>query len=403
MNVSTCPTSSSLITIILASYSKSESLTITNIITLFDVTNYAMALFDLTGEISLYKNRIHIYSSYNYFMNTMTLVQTGINNGDLIYVDSNQSVQRSSNMEFQIPSVISSVPSQKKPVQWEGITLEQVIRHNPDPHCLMTVMLDERNHGNLKKELCHRNLDLFKLLEALDVKDAATVWKQEIQKKNLSVALSFALKCNKEQTMKERLHINPMDAEANYYFGEKIRKNNVDNQYQLMMDHFPESMCRVLMLYINVEVNGRNIQAFVDSGAQSTIMSNTYAEQCGLLHLLDDRFAGVAIGVGTGKILGRIHMVSIKINEHFFPITITVMDRNSGLCDIKVDFLFGLDMLRRHRCHIDLEKNVLVFGLDKNEYMETSFLNEKDLEKCKGGTKGVNNDKENNLLEKIDK
>merc|ERR1712050_388008 len=96
-------------------------------------------------------------------------------------------------------------------------------------------------------------------------------------------------------------------------------------------------------------------------------------------------------------------MVSIKIKGYFFPVTITVMDRNSELSDMKMDFLFGLDMLKRHRCHIDLENNVLVFGLEKNDYMETPFLDEKDLEKSKGGTKGFDGGRENQILKKIDK
>lgn len=33
------------------------------------------------------------------------------------------------------------------------------------------------------------------------------------------------------------------------------------------------------------------------------------AERLGVMHLLDKRFAGVAKGVGSGKILGRIHQV----------------------------------------------------------------------------------------------
>ena len=108
------------------------------------------------------------------------------------------------------------------------------------------------------------------------------------------------------------------------------------------------------MLYIDAEVNGHKIQgefsshcnnfhafflpqakilftntynqAFVDSGAQSTIMSSLSAERCGLLHLLDTRFEGVAVGVGTGKILGRVHVVPIQVGGHFFPCSITIMD-----------------------------------------------------------------------------
>jgi len=61
------------------------------------------------------------------------------------------------------------------------------------------------------------------------------------------------------------------------------------------------------MLYINASVNKVPIQAFVDSGAQSTIMSQSLAERCGLMRLVDKRSAGTAIGVGSCKILGKIH------------------------------------------------------------------------------------------------
>jgi DNA damage-inducible protein 1 len=101
------------------------------------------------------------------------------------------------------------------------------------------------------------------------------------------------------------------------------------------------------MLYVNLEINRQNVKAFVDSGAQMTIISQVAmlcvhrrqraktpcccflraaalvcrvfiankalralqatAERLGLMHLMDKRFGGIAKGVGSGKILGRIH------------------------------------------------------------------------------------------------
>lgn len=88
----------------------------------------------------------------------------------------------------------------------------------------------------------------------------------------------------------------------------------------------PESFIKVTMLYVNLKINNHPIKAFIDSGAQSTIMSKDCAEKCGLTRLIDTRFAGVAQGVGTCKILGKIHKVSLSIGNEHLLCSLTIIE-----------------------------------------------------------------------------
>ena len=61
---------------------------------------------------------------------------------------------------------------------------------------------------------------------------------------------------------------------------EAIKNENINNNRNLAMENIPESFIAVCMLYVRITINDTPIMAFVDSGAQSTIMSIKCAEKC---------------------------------------------------------------------------------------------------------------------------
>eukprot|EP00892_Ulva_mutabilis_P007746 jgi/Ulvmu1/5343/UM022_0137.1 len=150
---------------------------------------------------------------------------------------------------------------------------------------------------------------------------------------------------------------DPLDPEFQMKMYEAIQQKNVMENFEHAMEHSPEVFGQVDMLYVDMVVNGEPVKAFIDSGAQSTIMSVGCAEKCRIMRLVDKRFAGVAIGVGSAKIVGRIHSCALKVGDSYISSSITVLDQRTG-----PQFLFGLDNLKRHQCAIDLAAGELRIG-----------------------------------------
>ncbi|KAG2678317.1 hypothetical protein I3843_12G140500 [Carya illinoinensis] len=219
-----------------------------------------------------------------------------------------------------------------------------------------------RSDSNIMAQLFQSDPELAQVVLGNDLNRLQEILRERHQQRS---------KLRSQQEEELALHYaDPFDVEAQKKIEAAIRQKGIDENWQAALEHNPEAFARVVMLYVDMEVNGVPLKAFVDSGAQSTIISKSCAERCGLLRLLDQRYKGIAHGVGQSEILGRIHVAPIKIGNIFYPCSFTVLDAPN------MEFLFGLDMLRKHQCIIDLKENLLRVGGGE---VSVPFLQEKDI------------------------
>jgi len=104
----------------------------------------------------------------------------------------------------------------------------------------------------------------------------------------------------------------------------------------------------------------------VDSGASSSAITQGYVELLGLQHKLNRDIVGNVGGVGSANIVGVVENVLCMIGHVEFLLYFLVLDSRMPSC------ILGLDQMRRFKCIIDLEKDVLKFGGSAG--LEVSFL-----------------------------
>lgn len=252
------------------------------------------------------------------------------------------------------------IPNQSRPQSARNHPPAQQQQHGAadrdSPEFIRDMFLADPHQLSLLKE---RNPELADALLSGDLQAFAAVLQRQRQER-----------ADRDMQRIRTMNADPFDLEAQKQIAEEIRMTNVNQNMEIAMEYSPESFGKVVMLYINCKLNGHPVKAFVDSGAQMTFMSSACAERCSIMRLLDHRWAGIAKGVGTQKIVGRVHVAQIQIENDFLPSSFSVME------DQPMDLVLGLDMLKRHQCCIDLKNNVLRIGTTGTE---TPFLAESEL------------------------
>ncbi|KAL7130716.1 hypothetical protein ABFS83_13G152300 [Erythranthe nasuta] len=298
------------------------------------------ALLEVETRVPLQQQQL-LYNGSE-MRNSDKLSALGVGDGDLVMMISNASSSRSR----------------------AGAPANQAVGFNPDGSAVNPSAFQQqlRNDSNMMAQLFQSDPELAQAILGNDLNKLQDLLRARNRQRS-------ELKRQQEEEM-ALLYADPFDVEAQKKIEAAIRQKGIDENWAAALEYNPEAFARVVMLYVDMEVNGIPLKAFVDSGAQSTIISKTCAERLGLLRLLDTRYKGIAHGVGQSEILGRIHVAPIKIGSIFYPCSFVVLDSPN------MEFLFGLDMLRKHQCSIDLKDNVLRVGGGE---VAVPFLSEKDI------------------------
>jgi hypothetical protein len=82
-------------------------------------------------------------------------------------------------------------------------------------------------------------------------------------------------------------------------------------------------------------------------------MSQLCAKRCRINDLVDSRYSGQAVGMGSSDILGRINGLSMRVGPVSYQNQVCILRES------RVDLILGLDFLRRFKCEINLDEKLL--------------------------------------------
>jgi DNA damage-inducible protein 1 len=320
-----------------------------------------MGLIEIEGQIAAEKQIIYYNNKRLTSEPTRGLKEYGFSDGDMILVRNKDALSEILNQERQL--LTSSSTGASGSLASNSTEIDTNGDHFDETH-LYPGIEQVRTHMLQNPTIKAGVLQRYPQLES-KINDA-----QAFRNEMVNIERERYIQEEKRKAALKKLQDDPYDPESQQIILNNIRADAITENFNIALEENPEVFASVTMLFVNIRVNGHHVKAFVDSGAQATIMSPECAEACSLGHLIDKRFQGLAMGVGTAKILGRIHTAPLLVGNELLAASFTVMEGKN------VDFLLGLDLLKKYQAQIDLKRNLLCIA-----NTEVPFLPESEIPK----------------------
>ena len=130
---------------------------------------------------------------------------------------------------------------------------------------------------------------------------------------------------------------------------------------------------------VNTLQENQTVKAFVDTGAQVTVISLEAAKRCGLKDHIDFKYAGKAVGVaGSTRIVGRLRdLILVLTSEDGEPIRVvckSVVVIKEAFSLPGLDLLIGLDILSELNASISLRDSTLSIDQYKTNSWSTKTI-----------------------------
>ena len=133
----------------------------------------------------------------------------------------------------------------------------------------------------------------------------------------------------------------------------KIAK--LDNN-QLKSRNYPKSNYKNTNLYMRIQINGRQLFALIDTGADTSKISDSLALQCGILQFIDYDKSKISHGLGSMLICGQISPIPVQIEsliENNSKLSTTLFVPFEVIKENQVHVLLGSDFFSNYSVFID--------------------------------------------------